>query len=581
MRGKGCILKGWALALSLLLWQTERLSAEDRRVRGVLQSEAHYASKTTNSYRLHSNSYLNLWAEGRGLSAAARLEHMPRPLPGLEGGAGWGLAYWQLMSSLGWAEVSLGDSYDQLGSGLLLRTYEDRLLGIDNSLRGLHLRLTPIEGLQIKASAGQQRNHFDRGHWGLLNRHRGFVVAGDVSLSLSEWISPLSQRGWRADFGLSLVVKSETDLSDVHLIQRMGEGRTILRLVAPRQVPAWSGRMLLQRGAWEVNGEFAYKWADPNRLNNYIFSSGSVAMLMTSYSSRGFSFMLGARRSENFDFRSQRSAGQLDLRINHLIPFTQQQSYTLSALRPYATQAWGEWAMQAELRYTIPRGTALGGRYGTQLRLSASHINALRIADRSELSPLSVLRGQTSKEQLYGSDGAVYSFLGFGEKYFHDITLEASRKLSRSYAATLSYTHQAYNQEVIEGHSDTPGLIRSHIFVYEGKHKLGAKTSLRTELQYLHEESFDPSKVSDKDRGHWLYAALELGLSPRWIISLSDQWASHSDQHYYQLSVAHSYKAHRLQLGWGRTRAGINCSGGVCRYVPETFGLNLSLLLSL
>ena len=29
-------------------------------------------------------------------------------------------------------------------------------------------------------------------------------------------------------------------------------------------------------------------------------------------------------------------------------------------------------------------------------------------------------------------------------------------------------------------------------------------------------------------------------------------------------------------IGYGRTRAGFNCSGGVCRYVPATRGFQIS-----
>jgi hypothetical protein len=41
-------------------------------------------------------------------------------------------------------------------------------------------------------------------------------------------------------------------------------------------------------------------------------------------------------------------------------------------------------------------------------------------------------------------------------------------------------------------------------------------------------------------------------------------------------SVTFTQKAHRLQVGYGRTRAGMNCSGGVCRWVPATRGVTLS-----
>ena len=41
-------------------------------------------------------------------------------------------------------------------------------------------------------------------------------------------------------------------------------------------------------------------------------------------------------------------------------------------------------------------------------------------------------------------------------------------------------------------------------------------------------------------------------------------------------SVTFNYGAHRLQVGYGRTRAGFNCTGGVCRYVPASKGVTLS-----
>ena len=46
--------------------------------------------------------------------------------------------------------------------------------------------------------------------------------------------------------------------------------------------------------------------------------------------------------------------------------------------------------------------------------------------------------------------------------------------------------------------------------------------------------------------------------------------------HYLMGSVTFTHKAHRLQLSYGKTRAGYNCSGGVCRYVPASKGLQAS-----
>jgi len=75
-------------------------------------------------------------------------------------------------------------------------------------------------------------------------------------------------------------------------------------------------------------------------------------------------------------------------------------------------------------------------------------------------------------------------------------------------------------------------------------------------------------------------------LAPHWMITVSDMWNhGNSDMevhdenthyHYYQGLVTYNIKSHRIQLGYGRTRAGYNCSGGVCRYVPATKGVTLS-----
>ena len=52
-----------------------------------------------------------------------------------------GLPYFYVKGNYKWAELTLGDYYDQFGSGLIFRTYEERSLGIDNSLRGARLAL--------------------------------------------------------------------------------------------------------------------------------------------------------------------------------------------------------------------------------------------------------------------------------------------------------------------------------------------------------------------------------------------------------------------------------------------------------
>jgi hypothetical protein len=126
--------------------------------------------------------------------------------------------------------------------------------------------------------------------------------------------------------------------------------------------------------------------------------------------------------------------------------------------------------------------------------------------------------------------------------------------------------NQRYNQEVIEGHGN--GMIHSDVYVADASYQFSPKVTLRGEAQYLN---------TKQDQGDWVFGLLELSLVPHWMFTVSDMYNSgETHVHYYQGLVTFNTGAHRIQAGYGRTRAGINCSGGVCRYVPATHGFTLS-----
>ena len=111
-------------------------------------------------------------------------------------------------------------------------------------------------------------------------------------------------------------------------------------------------------------------------------------------------------------------------------------------------------------------------------------------------------------------------------------------------------------------------MIHSNIFVGEGKYQFSKKLTLRSEAQYL---------TTKDDEGDWMFGLLELSFLPNWMLTLSDMYnVGETDIHYYQGFVTYNRGSHRLQLGYGRTRAGYNCSGGVCRYVPASKGFTVS-----
>ena len=524
------------------------------------------------------NTYVDLQLLNKYVSAGARFEYLDHPLPGFEKDfQGWGVPHIYVTGRLKHAELTLGDYYEQFGSGFILRTYEERSLGIDNSLRGARLTLKPVKGVTLKALAGQQRVYWHNRSWDkdftYLNGTDPWIYGADLELNVDQWFKRMDENGSRLTLGVSAVTKHERSEDIVNLRPTGAKdefGTDILgayKLNLPTDVGAIDVRAQFQKGNYSLMAEYALKSQDPSFDNGYIYRRGNALMLSGSYSKRGMSLLLQAKRSEDMAFRSERSRTGTAAFINHLPAFSQQQTYALAALYPYATQnSLGDWAFQGEFSYTFKRKTALGGKYGTTVKLNASHIRGI---DRQPLTAA----GQPV-ENLQGTKGYTTKFFRMGhDTYYQDINVQLDKKVTKDFKLNLMYMHQRYNKTIVEGHG---GTINSHIAIAEGKYTLNKKLTLRGEAQYLH---------TKQDQGDWWYGLLELSVLPHFMFTVSDMYnakvpntdeTATSKQHFYMVSGCYTHGAHRLQLSYGKTRAGYNCTGGVCRYVPASKGLQVS-----
>ena len=524
------------------------------------------------------NTYVDLQLLNKYVSAGARFEYLDHPLPGFEKDfQGWGVPHIYVTGRLKHAELTLGDYYEQFGSGFILRTYEERSLGIDNSLRGARLTLKPVKGVTLKALAGQQRVYWHNRSWDkdftYLNGTDPWIYGADLELNVDQWFKRMDENGSRLTLGVSAVTKHERSEDIVNLRPTGAKdefGTDILgayKLNLPTDVGAIDVRAQFQKGNYSLMAEYALKSQDPSFDNGYIYRRGNALMLSGSYSKRGMSLLLQAKRSEDMAFRSERSRTGTAAFINHLPAFSQQQTYALAALYPYATQnSLGEWAFQGEFSYTFKRKTALGGKYGTTVKLNASHIRGI---DRQPL----MAAGQPV-EDLQGTKGYTTKFFRMGhDTYYQDINVQLDKKVTKDFKLNLMYMHQRYNKTIVEGHG---GTINSHIAIAEGKYTINKKLTLRGEAQYLH---------TKQDQGDWWYGLLELSVLPHFMFTISDMYnakvpntdeTATSKQHFYMVSGCYTHGAHRLQLSYGKTRAGYNCTGGVCRYVPASKGLQVS-----
>ncbi len=489
------------------------------------------------------NTYLDLKLGSKYVEAGARFEFLKYPLPGFEPDfKGWGVPHFYVKGHYKNVELTAGDYYEQFGSGFVLRTYEERSLGIDNALRGGRIVYRPANGITLKALTGKQRRYW---------HHNDALVSGvDVEFGLEQFIKPLDAHGTHITLGGSWVNKHEKPEDDAIFVDATH------KLKLPKYVNAWDARVNLTHGGFSVLAEYAQKTQDPSFDNGYHYGKGNVAMLSASYSQKGMSILLQAKRSEGMSFRSRRNMSGISSYINHLPAFTHDQTYALAAKYPYATNSNGEWALQGEVGYTFKKGTSLGGKYGTKLKLNVSHVRGL---DYDEV------KNPAREGRIIGSDGYKSSFFKMGETYFQDIDVQFEKRFTRDFSLILMYMNERYNMTVIEGHG---GMIKSNIIIADGKYKFSPKLTLRCELQY---------NFCKGDDGDWAFGLAELSWAPHWMFTVSDMWnCGETKVHYYQALVTYNLKSHRIQAGYGRTNAGFNCSGGVCRWVPATRGFTLS-----
>lgn len=440
--------------------------------------------------------------------------------------------------------VTVGNYYEQFGNGLIFRTYEARGLGYDNAMEGIRINYKVAEGLYVKGIIGKQRYYFETGE-GILRGFDGELIVNDF------FGGSLAESKTRITLGGSFVSKYQPDVSNQYNL--------------PENVGASAGRITLQRGKIRINSEYAQKINDPSADNGFIYKKGEAFFGEIAYSTKGFGLTLSGKAVDNMSFRSDRNAQLTDLLINYLPALTRQHTYNLLAtLYPYATQPNGEVAFQGELVYKIPKKSLLGGKYGTGILLNYSTVYNI---DSTALPATdTTLQGYTSNLFAIGED-----------KYYEEINVEITKKFSKSFKGIFTYSNLFFNQAVVQGKTpqDHPNIY-ANIGVIDLTWNINKKHAVRTEIQGL---------FTEQDKQDWGTLLIEYSYSPHWFIAVMDQYNFGNDKpkdriHYYFASAGYVKGTNRIQVGYGRQRAGIFCVGGVCRNVPAANGVTVSITSS-
>lgn len=514
--------------------------------------------------KVRANSWLNLQYTNSGFTVGARYEFYSFPLIDFEkiGYKGQGITNYYVDYKNDFIQVTAGTFYEQFGQGFALRAYEDRQLGIDNSILGMRVKATPYKGIYLKGVWGIERKNFDFNY----AERNDYIRGLDAEIALADMIPAIGNSGVTATIGGSFVSKFEKSLNDIYF-SVFPNGDTIPVTVnadkIPQNVATWAGRINLGYKGFRLEAEYANKANDPNNSNNYIYKNGEAFFLSATYSMKGLGIAASFIRSDNMDFRSQRGVSTNTLMsINYIPAINRQYSYQLLSNYAYACLPNGQIGFQGQVNYLVPKKTKIGGRYGTDITLSYCRFHDIaRVVDATA----------EANGTMQGTEGYSSPFFKFGEDLlYQDAGIEISRKFDRRWKLVLAYNYINYNLELLQGHGD---LVKAHHAGFDLTCKLNRKHALRLESQFL---------FTKQDEGNYAFALLEYSISPRWFFSIGDQWNYGNPNpdmrlHYYNVAASFVYGTTRVSLNFGKVKEGMLCIGGVCRAVPASYGLGLNI----
>ncbi|MCD6064407.1 MAG: hypothetical protein K0R82_2318, partial [Flavipsychrobacter sp.] len=140
------------------------------------------------NYLSGGEAWLGLRYYNKGFTATLRADafHNSNLLNPVQAFSGFGIGAWSLSKEFHNLTVTAGYIYDQIGSGILFRAYEDRGLLIDNALVGVHLKYKVSDNLYAKAFTGQQKFLFDR-YQPII---KGANVEGEINLGDKAHLTP-------------------------------------------------------------------------------------------------------------------------------------------------------------------------------------------------------------------------------------------------------------------------------------------------------------------------------------------------------------------------------------------------------
>lgn len=453
-----------------------------------------------------------------------------------------GIGNWYIGKQMEKLGIGVGYLYDQIGSGIIFRSFEQRPQLIDNALVGARVSYDINDNWSARAFAGRQKFLFGFNP----GEVKGVTLEGFVNLADST-----STKAFSIAPGIGFVNRSHDD-------ETIGKFVDIVKNYLPDEqvTPLYNTYLVsvfntLSFDKFNLYTEVAFKSAEVfNDLlairtfatggttqGRLVKESGSVYYGSLSYANKGFGVTAEAKRTENFDFRTDPTLSLNLGLINFIPPMNRLNTYRLTSRYSPATQLLSEQAYQLDLRYAPSRKLTF-------------NVNGSYITD-------------LDNNLLY-----------------QEIYTEVSFKKKRDWQLIGGVQLQKYNQEIYEVKPEVP-IVETITPYVDFLYRFTRKKSLRVEAQYM---------STEEDFGSWVFGLAEFGMAPHWIFELSGMYniepSKKSPQDaegnslkilYPTVGVTYTYHSNRFNVRYVKQVEGVVCSGGICRLEPAFSGIRMSL----
>jgi hypothetical protein len=361
-----------------------------------------------------------------------------------------GLGYWEITKEIDKFSITGGYFYDQFGTGLIFRAYEDRNIGIDFAVQGARIVYTPTENLRLKVFTGRQKYRFDT--------REPVIKGGNIEYRL-----PVSENAI-LDMGTSLVNRT-LDQNTMSQVANTINGYTLEKRFNPTyNVYSWNLYNTLNYKKFTLYLEYCNK--SPEAILDYsstlVKKGGNIYYASLSYATKGLGINGQIRRIETYPLR----VNPLEIQpfpnsavINYMPALTRQNTYRLLARYNSVVQDLGENAAQLEITFKPNKKFSMN--------INTSAVNALNGVDFNKSIPKIKWDSTT--------------------KLFSEFYVDASYKFTSAFKMMAGIQFIGYNQVLFEGKPQEKAPYVNAITPFgEFTYRLTPTRSVRLEWQYMH-----------------------------------------------------------------------------------------------